>query len=85
MESEQSRTFLIVPEQDQLFVQYLNFNRSPAFGQFLGQGHGLPIPPQKLPAGSSRTDLGEQIVFFRRDHTWCIEYIFDIPTASLPS
>ena len=46
MESDKSRTLLIVTEQDQLLAEYFNFDRRPAFGQFLSQSHWLPIPPQ---------------------------------------
>ena len=44
MQPEQSRTLLIVTEQDQLLAEYFNFDRRPAFGQFLCQSHWLPIP-----------------------------------------
>src|SRR5262245_18344097 len=58
-EPQKSRPPFIVAEQDQLLAEYLNFNRSSAFAQFLRQSHRLPIPPQEAAAGSSRTDVGE--------------------------
>ena len=65
---QQSRPAGLVAEQHQVLAHHLELEGLAAGGDLVGEGHGLPIPPEDLAHGGAGPGLREELVLDFRKH-----------------
>src|SRR5581483_2684339 len=55
-------------EKDQLLAEDFDPPHGPIVGQLTREGHWMPVTSEQLAAGRAWSDLGQQRVFFLREH-----------------
>ena len=68
MFTDQSVFSLLVAENNQFFVQNLNWSDGRLFGKLSHRGDRVPVTPQQFSARSTTPDAGQEFVFFARQH-----------------
>jgi hypothetical protein len=66
--TEEAVASVVVAEHHKVFAQKLDRLDRPLPAQFIDQRRRLPIAPQRLPCGLTRTNTGHAIILFRAEH-----------------
>jgi hypothetical protein len=65
---EQAVPAALVAEQHEVLAQHAHRLGRPLVGQFLGQGHRMPVVPHQRATHGARPDPGDQLVLLGRHH-----------------
>ena len=69
VDAQQSRPALLVAEENKIFTEEPDGQRGTPRRKLLGEGGRLPVPAHQLAARRSRTNTGQQLVFFMCPHS----------------